>query len=145
MTAPFGTVATQHPLIWKKVHTHSEQVYEVFRSAHINMLRSHERRDLNGGESATQLIDIGVKRFRKFIEDISDYPKEVSNAEHINFLENVLKGVSALNWHLANSKPGTDGFYDAILFVDRLCAWFFEILSRSDQILEKYFEELRSK
>lgn len=109
------------------------------------MLRSHERKDRNGGESATELIETAVDKFRKFIEDISDYPEDVSNAEHLIFLYDVLKGFSALNWLLVNSKPGTDGFHDAILFVDRLCVWCFEILSRSDQILEKYFEELKSK
>lgn len=104
------------------------------------MLLAHERRDASGGEAVTPVIERAVYKFRQFRSEIKDYPAEVSNAEHVIALQAAEKGFSALFWHLANSKPGTEEFMQAVLFVERLCTWCFEMLSRADQILEKYFE-----
>jgi hypothetical protein len=140
MSKKFGIPATQHSFAWKKIHAQSEQVYETFRVAHIEMIRKHERRDVNGGQDITPLIERAVSKFRQFTNDIQDLPAEVSQAEHLTALQNAEKGFSALFWHLANSQPGTDEFNEAVVFVERLCTWSFETLSRADKILEKYFE-----
>ena len=140
MSRRFGERATQYSPTWKKIHTHSEQVYDAFRLAHILMLLSHERKDQNGAEAVAPLLERAVSKFRQFSIEIQSYPEEVSKAEHLIALQEAGKGFSALFWLLSNSRPGTDGYMQAVMFVERLCTWCFETLSRADRVLEKYFE-----
>lgn len=140
MSKRFGAVATQYCPTWKKIHSHSEQVYDAFRYAHIQMLLSHERKDWNGGEAVSPAVERAVTKYRQFMNEIETYPKDVSEAEHLVALQAARRGFSALFWHLSNSKPGTDGFKQAVVFVELLCTWCFETLSRADRVLEKYFD-----
>ena len=140
MTKRFGARATQYSSTWKKIHAHSEWVYDAFRMAHLHMILCHARKDHDGGETATPLVESAVSKFRQFTNAIETYPNEVAHAEHLVALQSAEKGFSALFWHLSNSKPGTDEFMQAVLFVERVCAWCFETLSRADRVLEKYFE-----
>jgi hypothetical protein len=141
MSSRFGAVATLYSPTWKKIHTHSEQIYSAFRYAHIQLLLCHERKDQHGAETAAGLCELAVRKFRDFFEDeIPKYPVEVSNAEHLIALKNAEKGFSAMFWILANSKPGSDQFKPAIIFVERLCEWCFDTLRRADRVLEKHFE-----
>ncbi len=140
MSSRFGARSAQYCPTWKKIHTHSERVYYAFRLAHISMVLCHERQDRNGGETVTPFVENAVSKFRAFTNEIQSYPKNVSKAEHLVALQNAERGFSALFWLLANSKPGTDEFMQAVQFVERLCSWCFETLSRADRVLENYFE-----
>lgn len=145
MSKKFGSVATNYSAIWKRVHTRSEEIYDMFRLAHTQMLVSHERKDVRGSEFATPLIERAIARFREFKEEIKTFPAEVSGAEHLIALQEAEKGFSALYYHLANARVGSPAFGDAVVFVERLCSWSFETLHRSDRILEKYFAINHSK
>jgi hypothetical protein len=140
MSKRFGTVAMQYSQTWKKIHTRSEKVYAAFRIAHIEILLSHELKNLHGVGSAARQLDTAVEEFQKFCNDIQSYPDEVAQAEHLVEFQKAREGFSALNWLIVNSDPGTKKFMDAVIYIERLCAWSFETLIRADQMLEKYFE-----
>jgi hypothetical protein len=88
------------------------------------------------------LVERAVEEFESFEGRLKYLPTEVTEAEHLVALKSARRGFSPLYWHLSNSPAGTNGFDEAVIYMDRMCSWCFDTLSRADGVLERYFSQI---
>jgi hypothetical protein len=144
MSPRYGSRAAQNARHWKRVHTLSERLYGSFRKAYIQMIRYRYAGGETGRYGASDLLETAITEFKTFNEKTAKLPKAVKDAEHLVALRKTDEAFKPLRRAMTIDKTSEE-FTNAIIVVELMCAWSFEILTRADRILEDYFAGMKPR
>lgn len=140
MSAKFGAKAAVNAKHWKRVHSLAEKTYAKFREVHIQMLHYHRGGDLTAIQVANQLLDQAGDELNEFCGEMEQLPETVKNAEHILLMRQVPEGMGALRRTFASMDLHAPHFEKALYFVELICTYSFECLTRADRMLELFWQ-----